>query len=186
MTRGMKKAITLFAFVKKSKNQAGMVVRTRGTKKQEKSGRRLFRFGSIGGVVFRQSGVDGSKSAPNWNLGSLPLLLHRGEKTRKSRTMARRRGSPEEEEEEEKGLTESLDRERFVSATNGSIELLASPTSGARVGEEGRKRFDSARRRETRFRRSGERRGAAQCDAERRGAVRRGAARSGAERRRRN
>ena len=51
-------------------------------KKQEKSGRRLFRFGSIGGVVFRQSGVDGSKSAPNWNLGSLPLLLHRGEKTR--------------------------------------------------------------------------------------------------------
>ena len=28
-------------------------------------------------------------------------------------TMARRRGSPEEEEEEEKGLTETLDRERF-------------------------------------------------------------------------
>ena len=70
-------------------------------KKQEKSGRRLFRFGSIGGVVFRQSGVVGLKSAPKWNLGSLPLFLHRGEKTRRSMTMARRRGSKEEEEEEE-------------------------------------------------------------------------------------
>ena len=88
-----------------------MVARTRGIEKAKKSGRRFFRFGAISGVVFPKSGVVGLKSAPKWNLGSLPLFLHGGEKTRRSMTMARRRGSKEEEEEEENKKRER-ERER--------------------------------------------------------------------------
>ena len=114
MTRGTKKAITLFAFVKKSKNQAGMVVRTRGTKKARKIGAAPFsvwfhrrrRLPPKRRRWFQECAELESRLSPS------PPPPWREDA--KSRTMARRRGSPEEEEEEEKGLTESLDRERFV------------------------------------------------------------------------
>ena len=105
---------TLFAIVKKSENQAGMVVRTRGTEKARKIGAAPFsvwfhrrrRLPPKRRRWFQECAELESRLSPS------PPPPWREDA--KSRTMARRRGSPEEEEEEEKGLTESLDRERFV------------------------------------------------------------------------